>query len=465
MRRAFSRRVTACLAGLLLLAGGCRSVPGLGYVRNALFSWGGGGPQFTEEDLREDLAGYAARFKATVTATADEIGDASADPEQKRRALLWKIRIVPIADEAAFLSDPERAYVALFALATSQHDYLATGAGADVFGDAQPAAVAASESLVVSARDIGRRFLNDPQQEKLETQVAALAQQHPIRGVFVPETVQAVVTATAPGGSFDWVISLPLAPFRALEGVDAGAQAIREFNATAQSFNQIVADLPQRLRWNVELFSYELEQRSMVESARDSLEKVARSSERFSQAVATLPADLREQTSMLFQQLDARQGELQRTLAEARGLASDVNGAGEHLAPLAETLERTAAQVQQAGEAWAVVIAQAREPGSPPAPGQAPARPFDVLDYERTAAQIAAASAEIRGLLTDVRALGGPGEPVPALTRVEGSGRTLVNLAAWRSAELLIGFFALLFLYRRLETHLAARRARKAASA
>lgn len=449
----------------MLLVSGCRSVPGLASVRSTFGLGSGSGQAFTEEDLRDDLASYAARFKATVTATADQISAGTAEPEAKRRALLWKIRIVPSADQAAFAPDAEAGYVAMLALATSQHEYLSTGAGMDLFGDAQPDAVMASEELVEAARDIGRRFLSPQQQAKLEEQVTALARQHPIRGVFVPETVQAVVSATAPGGSFDWVIALPLAPFRALEGVDAGAQAIRDFNATAQRFNQVVADLPQILRWNVELFSYELEQRPAVESALDSFEKVARSSESFSQAVASLPRELREQASLLLQDLEARQGELQRTLTEARGLVGDVNGAGDHLGPLAESLERTAAQAQQAGVAWTALIEEAREPGPPAAPGERPARPFDVTEYERTAAQITAASVEIRALLADVRALAGPGEPSPAierlggaLDRVEGGGRALVNLAAWRVFELMLVLFALLFLYRRVEARLARRR-------
>ena len=439
------------MACLLVLAGGCRSLPGAASVRSALWPWGANDAAFTEEDLREDVAGYAARFAATVSATADEIRSEAADAERKRRALLWKIRIVPLADEAAFISDPERAYVALFALATAQRDYLVSGAGARVFGDAQGVAVAASEELVDEARKIGTRFLDPAQQARLDEQVTALASQHPIRGIFVPEIVQAAVNATAPGGSFDWVISLPLAPFRALEGVDSGAQAIREFNATAQSFNRIVADLPQRLRWNVELFSYELEQQGAVESARASLVSVASSADAFSRAVATLPAELREQASLLIRQIEAGQGELQRTLAEARGLA-----------PLAQSLERTAAEVKQAGEAWTALVEQARAPGPPPAPGEPPARPFDIAEYGRAAEQVTLAAAEARALLADVRALGGDGERDAgfgrlgeAAGRVEGGGRALVNLAAWRALELMLAAFALAFAYRRIEARLA----------
>jgi len=106
--------------------------------------------------------------------------------------------------------------------------------------------------------------------------------------------------------------------------------------------------------------------------------------------------------------------------------------------------------VQQAGIAWAGLVEQLREPEASGS-GEA-SRPFDVLDYERTATQVTSAVEELRRLLADIHALD------PVLGRVEAGGRALVNLAAWRLLELLLVFFALLFLYRRLETRFAARR-------
>ena len=97
-----------------------------------------------------------------------------------------------------------------------------------------------------------------------------------------------------------------------------------------------------------------------------------------------------------------------------------------------------------------------------PAPGEPPARPFDITEYERAAEQVTLAAAEARALLADVRALGGDGERDAgfgrlgeAVGRVEGGGRALVNLAAWRALELMLAAFALAFTYRRIEARLA----------
>jgi DNA repair ATPase RecN len=232
--------------------------------------------------------------------------------------------------------------------------------------------------------------------------------------------------------------------------VDSGAQAIRDFNVTAQRFGQIVGDMPGRMRWEAELLAFELEQRPTVSSARASLEELAASSATFSRAIEALPQSLREQASALIQQVESSQGELRKTLAEARGLIGDASGSGATLQPLADSLERTAAQVQQAGLAWTALVEELRKT-SASASGRE-TRPFDVLEYERTAAQITSAAGELRGLVADLHGLD------PVLDRVEGGGRVLVNLAAWRLFELLLVFFALLFLYRRVEALLVARR-------
>ncbi len=463
-----THRLAASLACLLVLAIGCTSVPGVASLRRALGLGGSARGQFTSEDLRDELAAFAARFNATVVSAADQIASESSDPELQRRALLWKLRMVPLVAQAGFVLDAEQTYVALFALATAQQQYLSSGAGKDLFGEEQPVAVAAADELVEAARAIGARFLNAEQQGRLESEVSSLAESHPIRGIFVPETVQAVVGATAPGGPFDWVINYPLAPFRALEGVDAGAQAIREFTATAQRFNVILTSMPQLMRWNAELLAFELERRPTVSSARGSLETLAESSADFTRAVSSLPENLRTQASLLIQELEAGQGELQRTLAEARGLVSDTGGASEQLEPLAAALERTAAKVEQAGAVWGALLAEARKPS--PEQGGEPARPFDILDYERTATQISAAATELRGLLVDARSLDSEEAPPDGLVarlsstleRVEGGGRSLVNLAAWRVLELMLVGFALLFGFRRIEAYLVARRTRGA---
>ncbi len=438
-----ARRRIVPLVCLLGLSGGCASIPGFSGLWNLLPFTNGRSSGFTQEDLRADVSSYAARFAAGVVSAAEEVTSGTTDPEIRRRALLWKVRITPLIESAELLGDPEQSYVALYALALGQRDYLESGAGRDIFGASQDVAVKAAQAIVDDGVAIGRRFLTPEQMARLTQETEAVVALHPIRGIFVPENVQAVVSATAPGGQFDWIVNYPLAPFRAVEGVESGARAIREFNVTAQRFSQIVATMPQRLRWQAELLAFEMEQRPTVETTRRALESMAASAVEFRRIADRLPAELRAELVALVEQIDRTQPGLRTTLTEARSTLVEARSTAEQLGPVTSALERTATEAQRAGVAWAGLVAELRAP-SPADPGAAPARPFDITEYERTAASLATAAVELRGLVADARAMG-----------MEAS---ILDLAAWRALQLLVAFFVLLFVYRRIEGAFARRR-------
>jgi plasmid stabilization system protein ParE len=438
IRRALPR---GCLC-LLLLLGGCQSIPGVSHVENVLSGRGVGDGRITQQELRDALMQYASRFEATVVAAADQISLGTKDPTLQRFALRWKLGLIPIANEAAFIEEPEAAYVALLTIVTSMHEFLTAGAGATIFGDQQQLAVDASNDLLAAAKQLGARFLSEKEQARIYADVEKLVKQRPVRGDFVAEGIQNLVNATQTSGVFDWVTALPMVPFRALTGVDEGAQAIREFNETAKRFSRIAAGMPLLMRWNLELLALDLGRQPSIASAIESIDAVGRSADALSQAAAALPENL-------------------------RGLMSDAERSSKTLLPLATSLERTATAVGAAGTAWAnlVTALQAEPANAPPA---AESHPFDIRDWEKTAAQVTAAATELRALLDSMRTLAA-GQEVGGLLdqltgrveQVEARSRALVDFAALRALELIVAFFVLLFLYRRLEGWLGRRAARE----
>jgi len=103
-----------------------------------------------------------------------------------------------------------------------------------------------------------------------------------------------------------------------LEGIDAGAKAISDFNTTARQFSQIVEDMPQHVRWQTELLWYELEEREAVTRALDSFQTLAGSSAKLAATAETLPRDLREQMLLLLDDLEDRHTVLTETLDQTR---------------------------------------------------------------------------------------------------------------------------------------------------
>lgn len=421
-------RLAGVLVGfhLCLLLGACRLIPGSQYVSdlaNQTFNKG----RITQEELRRAILQYASRFESTIIATSDTIASGSQDPAIQRRALRWKLLMTPIITEAAFQTEPESAYVALLTLATSLYEYFTTGSGTEVFGEQQKFAVDASAELVAAAKELGTRFLNPKELARVTSEVEALVKAQPIRGEFVAERVQNLVTASTMNPTFAWLAAIPMSPFKALQGVDEGAQAIRDFNQTAMEMVRTVNVMPRLIRWNMQLLALDVTQQGNIETSLESFDALARSAESLSQTAEALP------------------GTLQALIAEAERT-------GKSLGPLAQTLESTATAVAEAGQAWGSLVAELSKPPADPA---RPSRPFDIVEWQQTATQVTSAATELRALLESAGALAGSDAmagPLAELTtrveQVETGSRALVDLAAWRALQLILAFFGLLFVYR-----------------
>ncbi len=424
---------------MILLLGSCRMIPGSQavsqFTQKTLNK-----QRITKEELREALLQYASRFESTIIATSDTIAAGSQDPVIQRRALRWKLGLVPIISQAAFQPEPLSSYVALLTLATSLDEYLTIGSGSAVFGEQHPIAVAASGELVEAAIEVGSRFLDAKEIARVTKEVQLLVKAQPIRGDFVAEGIQNLVTASTTSDVFDWVTAIPMSPFRALQGVDEGAQAIREFNQTATEMARTVSAMPQLIRWNLQLLALDVSHQGNIEGGMQSFETLAQSAESLSRTAESLPETL-------------------------HSLVAETERTGRSLGPLSQSLERSAIAIAEAGKAWGTLVT---ELSKPPADPTKPSRPFDIREWERTADQVTQAASELRALLESVDTLArsdtmaGPlAELTQRVERVEAGSRALVDLVAWRALQLMLAFFGLLFAHRFVSHALASRATRR----
>ena len=363
-----------------------------------------GSGDVTLDELRDHLMDFSSSFGVLVTEAADRIGLETSDTKVRRLTLLWKIRMPPLAQDAASDPDPRTGYVEALTVAVAQRQYFDDGVGKSLFGALQPIALDSAKEIEQNALRLGTSFLPPDKLDELHQEVQQLAKEHPLRGEFLRESIQAGLTKAESGGAFNDIISIPMAPFRAIAGVESGAQAIHEFNATAAQFTDIVDQLPQRLRWQMELLSYDLqEQGGVLEQSLQSLQVVAQSADRLSLAAERLPDDAREALLNASAELEARSATLKALLAEYRGAMTDTGTTAASLGPLIEALSRTSEQLNQAGTAWGGLIAELNKPNPPLPPGTPPPRPFDILDYEKTAIAISTTARDVREAVDDLR--------------------------------------------------------------
>lgn len=390
---------------------------------------------YTEQELHDDLAAYAASFNTIVAGVAEEIEDLTDSRRVRRSTLIWRLRMIPLAQDLAFGDDPQGAYVGSLGLTFAMRNYLTEGDGRELFGEHQPSAVEAARDVEGSARSIGPRFLDEAQMAALVESLEALAREHPIRGRdFNVENAQAAVAKIESGSAgLGWVVGIPMSPFRALEGLGTAGTAMLEINRTADEFAQIVDELPRQNRWQVELLLYDLEERDTVTAGLAAFEQVAASADRVSQAIARLPDDFR----VALGDSEGALAEASRTLETAQALMVPVS-----------------ATVEEVGRISTLLAAlQADGNGSEAAPG----RPFDIREYGSTAREATASVAELRGLLSDleeVLASGRLAGVVKTVDQTEDEIAVLVGRVKIAGVQLLLLFFALLVLYRWISSRL-----------
>lgn len=401
------------VAALLVALAGCASLP----LR--LPFTGGFERGLSREELADELNAYASRFAGTVSTAGEEIAARSDEPLIRRRTLLWKLRMTPAIQEAAFVPDPRAGYVRALAVTVMMRRYLETGDGRNLFGAEQPIATAAAELLVNDAFAIGARFLTGAELDAVRREVDHLADRFPIVGTqFSLARARQAGDAVRASNVLGEVMSLPLAPFRALQGVDSGAAAVRDFNQTARRFSTIVASLPEELRGEMLLLLFDAEELRAIRDGLAAFEQTAAGVERASLAMERLPEELRatldEEVRALLAGSEGPLGEAARALAEAREAA--------------EPLRATAAELREASALWREILGP-----HDPASRDPDARPFDVREWEAAARAIGTSAVDLRGLAAELRGL--------------SSGAGLDRLFG-RAVALLVVFFALLLAYR-----------------
>jgi hypothetical protein len=379
----------------------------------------------TLEGLQEELSFFASSFGASVTTAGDDISASSSDRRIRRNALIWRLNTLPVAQRAAFAEDPRGAYVRCLLLAIVQRRYLSDGDGKALFGDQQSLAIEAAQRIEQDALAIGERFLTQAELKRVQTEVNDLAVKFPMQGrEFSVQRVVAGSRQLQQSDVFTSVLNIPLSPFRALEGVDSGAQAIREFNVTARRFTDIAAQLPVQLRGELELLLYDVEDRDTVVQGLKAFQSMADSADRASAVVEELPEELRAN----LEGADSSLARIQDAAKELRGLA--------------EPLDAASGKLRDASIAWREVIGSRAEREAKPDDG----RGFDVNDYGRAADSIGAAALQLRGLATDVDQISAP----PALSAA-------IDHAFWRAAALALLVFALAVAYRAISSRLLRR--------
>jgi len=273
-------RACGSLLGLLALAEwGCTTVQQGGTQRTALMEATGG--KSTVADLRAMSNVLAVSVPGIIETAADEIGAQSPDAATRRRALLWKIEVIPAFYQALFYADPLAAALDAWSLSIQLEEAVGSGAWRDPLGSLQPIAFEATrrirtqiEAAAKATAETGAGF------DRAKVAMERWAREHPIAGpISSRPSILPELTRMAAGG-------LDVSVFQVVAGLPASVADL------ATRMDIYAAYLPKSARWQAELMAEDLSSRAEMQRVLATLASVEKLTERTNALLS--PAGLRE---------------------------------------------------------------------------------------------------------------------------------------------------------------------------
>ena len=440
--------VVSCTIVAALASAGCKTTPSSSSAPGLKSS--DAGSKLTQVQLRERLAQFYTSFVNVIESSIERAGRKQDDVETLRQLTLVKIRLVRTCRTAVFQENVMVAFLDTWVLCVHARVFLESDRAKELVEIAAPLREA-SIRLEAEIEVIGRSFLPADRFAELRATLETFARENPF------STERALVAPTdeihrnLPGVS--WVVNLPLAPFRAMEGVDQTADAVTQFAKVADGFSRTIGSMPLEISWELEL----------------------------------LLLQLRRDAAALLNDVDQKQGGLQTTLKDARATLAEADAIVARAEPIITMTKQTLGEITPAASGLDQLLRTYTEMVKelyPPKPrdASAPAEtepkkpPFDIRDYARTIEGIPDAARELRGLMVELRttlesrALEGELAQVKtmaastladaerstravvdaALLDAERSSRALLDAALYRGIALIVAALVAALIYRRI---------------
>lgn len=337
----------------------------------------------SEQELFAEITGFLSNFTNVVQQVAKEADRMHGDVETRRKTLAWRIQTVQNMMTILSETDAKRALTDLWVYMLQVQAYQATPDGKKLFGESLPLLEKSTADLIADVEKIAATVIPPDKMAETKQQLVDYVKQNPVEGgVIGASPVGEAARASSGKSTLGTIVSAPLAPFRAFDGVSEGAAAMNQFAIIGNRFATIFQAMPQQLMWQAQLALLDLDQSPAIDSLTKSVAEASAASASIAETARTLPGEVGKQLRTTLDDVATQQAELRQTIAEADKTA--------------ESLTATANAVRAAVEAINTVFLQPDPNAPPPKPTDQPARPFDITEYTAAADSVAKAADELR---------------------------------------------------------------------
>ena len=198
------------------------------------------GVKVSSEAIRVRLRSEAIPFTGLMAQAADVVIAESSDPAVRRRALVWKINVVPAMYRTLFNQRPLVAVIDTWALLVQAEQYLESPEGKAAFGPGAEGVLATTRELEGRLQEIVQWAVPERKLPAIRARVVEWAEKHPVRLTF------------ATRDSIDQYL-VTLAPTEELSVFAAVGQLNEDMNGLIGRMDFLPVMVPNQVTWQAQL--------------------------------------------------------------------------------------------------------------------------------------------------------------------------------------------------------------------
>ena len=363
--------------------------------------------QMTE--LQAMVMREADQYAALVAQGADDFQTKLGTTEARITALRWKLEQATSAYITATGENPALNAVDMVVLATVSRLVVEDFWMGDKFGAAAQPLLEIQRRLETNAWVVAEQAMTPEQRDQLRELIQQWRAENPhVRNVAAARFSDLVKLlekrARSQPGQLPTSL-LSLAGVNPLAGLDPAVQAVEQTRQLAARAMYYAERAPRLLSWQVELLTYQLAEQPESQQVLADVGRVSKATQSFAQTAEGLPGLIKEEREAAINQLlagvaqersnilatlEAQEAQLKELLPQVRETLKTGGDMGDSLKGAIQSLDAFVHYVSPP------------ETNAVPQPPDTNSLPFNILDYGKTATEIAAMAKEINTLLTSL---------------------------------------------------------------
>jgi uncharacterized protein YukE len=411
--------------------------------------------QISQVELRDELNRFEYIFMTAMKQGAEDMEKDPVSRRIKRTNIQMQSRVTEALHAMLASDDPVVAFFDTWALIIRLRLYLEEGQGKRIYGELQQAAIAFISLTEIEIERIGQLLLKPDQFEEVKRNLEVFAFQHPITGTYANLVVYATQERKEEAGALIRTLSIPMAPIRAMEGVDNTATAIHSVSDSVDRFTNAAEQLPESARWQMSILMDDFEESEISKSFLTSLNEFSQSSAKFVEVLDSMPAEIRTELLTALEASDESQQQLRATMQTAVEAASQLEKTMAEFQKTTMAVDQTAAQATNAGVAWKdasdsiqdlVMLFKNKTPRPPDAPP-----PFGMHDFDQMLTNAGQTADKVTNAITELQQT----IDSAAKAQIQKELRSLVDHIMIRLFELALAIMVLIGVYRYIRKKMA----------